>query len=898
MPQGNQNVTYRRDANLTERRMGGPEKRGNAGSYRGFVACVVLVLAGIFFFTTADAARSVRSGRDRQPPTVSITSPSAGSTINGVVSVAVGATDNVGVVKVNLLVNGATVASTTAAPYAFSWDSTKVPNGSVTLAAVAYDQAGNSASASETVTVSNNTQPPSVGISSPSPGSTLKGMVVVSVSATDNVGVAKVNLLVNGTLVASTTTTPYSFNWDSTKTPNGSVTLAAAAYDTAGNSASASETVTVSNDSQAPSVAIGSPAPGSTVKGTVAVSVSANDNVAIARVDLKANGALVGSTTTAPYTFNWDTTKVADGSVILSASAYDAAGNSATASSNETVANTTSDPTLTVSSSNPTTGVSVRVYPADLSGLGDGTATLTRNYNTNSRVWLSAALRSGSNYFTKWQKDGVDYDTASTTSVVMDANHTVTAVYETPSCVGVAVYPGTDSIKNAVATYPAGSTFCIKAGTHRLTTSVIARTGDKYIGEPGAILNGSKILTSFIRVGSYWVATGQTQQEPPAVSTNGGWPVCLSTAPACIYREKVFVNGQDLWQVTSLAELVTGTFYFDYANYAIYLFDDPTGKTVETTTGSGGIIGYSGGANDSVTIKNLVFEKFGGGLVTGSAHNALKTANNWIVQNSEFRLISYIAVMNNNSLVRNNYIHHNGQYGITGNGTFEGNVISYNNTDGWNTGNDAGASKFHGVNGLVARGNIVSNNQSRGLWTDTDNINTTYENNIIENNVQMGILHEKSCAATIKNNVLRGNNSTRPGTAIWSGAQIFTTASKDSQIFGNDVTAAAPGVNGIGIYNWFVNGVQMTYTGANCGIIETRNVAVHDNVVRLDVGQQNGIAGGGAGYAASYNILFSNNTYYLKDLAGAYFQVDGGTIKTKELWQAAGQDVTGKFYQY
>ena len=56
--------------------------------------------------------------------------------------------------------------------------------------------------------------------------------------------------------------------------------------------------------------------------------------------------------------------------------------------------------------------------------------------------------------------------------------------------------------------------------------------------------------------------------------------------------------------------------------------------------------------------------------------------------------------------------------------------------------------------------------------------------------------------------------------------------------------------------------------------------------------------GFGAGYAASYNILFSNNTYYLKDLAGAYFQVDGGTIKTKELWQAAGQDVTGVFHQY
>src|SRR5204863_7376367 len=113
-------------------------------------------------------------------------------------------------------------------------------------------------------------------------------------------------------------------------------------------------------------------------------------------------------------------------------------------------------------------------------------------YNSNARVWLSAALRSGSNYFSKWQKDGIDYDTASTTSVVVDVNHTLTAVYKTPSCAGVIVYPGTDTLKAAVAAAKVGSTFCLKAGTHRMTMSVTARAGDKYIGETGAILNGPK----------------------------------------------------------------------------------------------------------------------------------------------------------------------------------------------------------------------------------------------------------------------------------------------------------------------------------------------------------------------------------------------------------------------
>src|SRR5437667_9598367 len=210
-----------------------------------------------------------------------------------------------------------------------------------------------------------------------------------------------------------------------------------------------------------------------------------------------------------------------------------------------------------------------------------------------------------------------------------------------------------------------------------MTTTVIARTNDKYIGETGAILNGSKIVTSFVQSGGYWIATGQTQQEPPMQAANGVWPVCTSSAPACIYHERVFLDGQDLWQVATLADLGPGRFYFDYANDNIYLVDNPTGHTVEATTGTGGISWYSGGGSDSVTVKNLIFEKFGGGVVDLYAHNALKAVDGWRVENNEFRYISSMAVANfGNGVVRNNYIHHNGQYGVIGRGIIEGNVMS------------------------------------------------------------------------------------------------------------------------------------------------------------------------------------------------------------------------------
>ncbi len=550
--------------------------------------------------------------------------------------------------------------------------------------------------------------------------------------------------------------------------------------------------------------------------------------------------------------------------------------------------------TLTLNSTNASS-VFLKVYPSDTGGSGDGTAPTVRTFGSNTRVWLSAPLRNGNGYFVKWQKNAQDYDLASTTSVAMDGDHTLTAIYGAASCTGITVLPGTDSVRTAVASAPAGSTFCIKSGIHRFTTSVVARANDKFIGEPGAIISGSKILSAFVWDGSYWVATGQNQQEPTFPVTNGGYAMCTTSAPGCVYPEKVFRDGQDLIQVTRLTDLATGTFYFSYVNDKIYLFDDPTGHNLEATTGTGGIIGYTNAGQGGVTVKYLQFEKFGGGDVSGSDHNAIKPVEGWRVENNEFRLISSAAIANFGSgVVRNNYIHHNGKYGIIGEGTIEGNVISYNNTDGFDPNNDAGGSKFHGTRGLSVRGNVVANNVGRGFWTDFDNINTVYENNIAENNSEMGIFHEVSCAASIKYNIARGNNADKAGRSLWHGGQIFLRSSKDVQIFGNEVIAAGPGTHGISL-----RGGDSPLTGPNCGSLELRNVSVRDNVVRLDSTDLHGIVGGGVGHGAANSLSFTNNIYYLQSLSGVYFWYDAATSSmTKEQWKAANQDVGGAFLQY
>ncbi len=97
---------------------------------------------------------------DTTPPTVSITAPANGSTVSGTVAVTANASDTVGVVGAQFLVDGANLgAEATSAPYSASWNSAAASNGTHTISARARDAAGNAATATISVTSSNAASP-------------------------------------------------------------------------------------------------------------------------------------------------------------------------------------------------------------------------------------------------------------------------------------------------------------------------------------------------------------------------------------------------------------------------------------------------------------------------------------------------------------------------------------------------------------------------------------------------------------------------------------------------------------------------------------------------------------------------------------------------------------------
>lgn len=109
-----------------------------------------------FLYSTGGGSASNGGGStgDTVPPAVTVSVPPS---VSGTVTLTATASDNVGVTRVDYLVDNNVVGSATASPYSVSWNSATVPNGSHTVTARAWDAAGNSGNSSVTVTVSNTT---------------------------------------------------------------------------------------------------------------------------------------------------------------------------------------------------------------------------------------------------------------------------------------------------------------------------------------------------------------------------------------------------------------------------------------------------------------------------------------------------------------------------------------------------------------------------------------------------------------------------------------------------------------------------------------------------------------------------------------------------------------------
>ena len=223
----------------------------NTSTIAGGQHTITAVATDLLGNSATSSSVTVSVLNDMIPPVVTITTPAAGASVSGNVTVTANATDNVGVTSVQFKLDGVNLGSalTGAGPtYSTAWNTAGASNGPHTLQAIASDAAGNTATSSVAVTL--DTIPPVVTITAPAAGAPVSGNVTVTANATDNVGVTSVQFKLDGVNLGSALTgagPTYSTVWNSTGASNGAHTLQAIASDAAGNTATGSVAVTITN---------------------------------------------------------------------------------------------------------------------------------------------------------------------------------------------------------------------------------------------------------------------------------------------------------------------------------------------------------------------------------------------------------------------------------------------------------------------------------------------------------------------------------------------------------------------------------------------------------------------------------------------------------------------------
>jgi hypothetical protein len=329
------------------------------------------------------------------------------------------------------------------------------------------------------------------------------GTITLSATASDNVGVTKVEFYVDGVLSGSDTSSPYSVTLDSTTLANGSHTLMAKAYDAAGNLGSSSiVSFTTSNGTGGDTTPPTASASESGSTGTITLSASASDNVGVTKVEFYIDGVLKGSDTSSPYSLALDSTTLANGSHALVAKAYDAAGNiGSSASIAFTISNTTSTQ-FNESESNGT------IATANTVAHSYGTIVGTMG-NTTDIDYFKLALAAGETVkIGMTGPSGNDYDLylvdAGGTTLKSSAGSTSTeSVTYTNGSAAQTVYAKVISYSGSSTTQP-----------YTLTLTYTAGTGGSELVGNGGFESGATVWTS-----SSGVITSSTNPAPHA----GSW---------------------------------------------------------------------------------------------------------------------------------------------------------------------------------------------------------------------------------------------------------------------------------------------------------------------------------------------------------------------------------------
>jgi parallel beta-helix repeat protein len=317
----------------------------------------------------------------------------------------------------------------------------------------------------------------------------------------------------------------------------------------------------------------------------------------------------------------------------------------------------------------------------------------------------------------------------------------------------VDIWPG-QYIQGAVNSYPGATTFCLRAGVHSVTSSIKPKTGNTFVGEYGAILDGT----------GYWPADDDTQAAFRAHNED----IDYVTIRNLVIRNMphggihAYYWMSDHWTI-EYNEIASNKWGLEFApNFTIrnnYIHHNVGNASSSNPAERGG--GYTGDLAD-----NTIFD------------------SNEIAYNGPEQKVGRSV----NVTFRNNFVHHNVRDGIW-----------------YDTNANAGA---------VVDGNRVEDNGRNGIFFEAS-IGATISNNAIRRNMWDGVIISMSQNVQIYGNTLEGNfggieyflncdvlagndlkNNSAHDNTIVVGTQNYPYASGVSALSSCTSTQVAPYLNG------------------------------------------------------------------------------------------------------
>jgi hypothetical protein len=275
------------------------------------------------------------------PPNVTLEAPAEGATVSGAaVMFSATASDDGQVDRVEFFVDDVYVGQDAdpAGGWTYVWNSNGVGDGDHAIRARAVDDAAQTANDTNTVSVDNADEAPGVTLDVPAAGTTVRGTVGLSATASDDRGLTVVEFFVDDVSVGQDADPAggWTASWDTTAAIAGAHTVTAVATDSIGQTANDANTVTVDNDG--PASLVTSPDGRSPIAGQVTVTATADADTASVTFYLDGSTAIgTDANAAGGWSVPWNTVGVPNGPHGLTAVATDAVGNVGSASPAVTV---------------------------------------------------------------------------------------------------------------------------------------------------------------------------------------------------------------------------------------------------------------------------------------------------------------------------------------------------------------------------------------------------------------------------------------------------------------------------------------------------------------------------------------------------------------------------------